>query len=308
MSLIKEHKSWKIIDSTKLQKYLECPRSYFYEYILGWRPDQPDINLEFGKAWHLAMEYILVHGYSEDSIIEGWNLLNNHYRQFWGPEYDEGNSPKNPGKALMALMDYVNEYRGEEKKQNVVYTEISGTVPMSHDKVIHFRMDSIIEVDGYYISREHKTGSVLSRVWTDQWAQSVQTGTYNHVLYCLYPYEQVKGVEINGAFFQKTQNKFQRVPCRRSREMMRDWFWTVLNTINLIDWDTERMLSCKESDDVMMAFQKNPTSCTKYFGCRYSDFCLAWPNPLRRAQEVPMGMKVEWWDPSEEESKVQFNF
>lgn len=305
---IQPHDSWRIVDSTKLQTYLECPRSYFYEYILGWRPEQANLHLEFGKAWHLAMEHILLHGYTEDAVIEGWSLLNDHYRQYWGPEYDAGNAPKNPGNALRALMDYVHEYRGEEATQHVLYTEIAGTVPVSEARVLHFRMDSIIAIDRGFISREHKTGSTLSRIWTDQWAQSIQTGTYNHVLYCLYPYEQVQGTEINGTFFQKTQNKFQRVPCRRSKEMMRDWFWTVLHTMDLLEWDTDRLMTkCSDGDDVLMAFAKNPTSCTKYFGCRYADFCLAWPNPLRKCAEVPMGMKVEWWDPSAEESKQVFN-
>jgi hypothetical protein len=307
---IQRHPSWDIIDSTKINSYMDCPRAYFYEYMLGWRSETPNIHLEFGKAWHLAMEHMLLHGYGNDSVMDAWSLLLGHYRKFWGPEYDDTHAPKNPVNALRALQDYAQYYAKEWASQQVLYTEVAGTVPISESRVIHFRMDSILTTqDGMFFSREHKTGSTVSRVWTDQWYQSIQTGTYNHVLYCLYPYEQVKGVEINGTFFQKKENKFQRVPCRRSREMMKEWFWTVLHHTDIMEWDKRRLLEeCADTDEVMMAFPKNTGNCTKYFGCRYSDFCLAWPNPLRKVDEVPLGMKVEWWDPSEEESKVQFNF
>jgi hypothetical protein len=56
----------------------------------------------------------------------------------------------------------------------------------------------------------------------------------------------------------------------------------------------------------MMCFPMNPTNCTKYFGCKYHDYCMSWPNPLQRCEEVPYGMKIEYWDPSAEEAKHTF--
>jgi len=53
----------------------------------------------------------------------------------------------------------------------------------------------------------------------------------------------------------------------------------------------------------MMAFPMNTESCGNYFGCAYHDFCLAWPNPLKRCDEVPQGMKVEFWNPLEKSAK-----
>lgn len=304
---VQKHDSWSIIDSTKLNNFLECPRSYFYEYILGWRSESPNLHLEFGKAWHLAMEHLINNGYEDKSVGEAYTLFYNHYRQFFPDIMDEVNAPKNPANALRALVQYCREYYDD--KFTPIYTEIAGTVPIDEGKALHFRMDSILQMpDGMMFSREHKTGSQLSRQWTDQWSLSIQTGTYNHVLYCLFPAEQVWGVEINGVFFQKKENKFMRVPARRNLSMMNVWQWNVCHVMNMIDFETNRMYDVKESDEVMEAFPMNPTNCTKYFGCKYHDFCMAWANPIQRCDEIPTGFKVEYWNPKDEETKAKHVF
>lgn len=311
---LQRHKSWDTIDSTKLQAYMDCPRKYFYEYILGWRAEAPSIHLEFGKAWHLAMEHLILtfpkERYSDRAVAEAFSLFLNHYRLFFPEELDAEMAPKNPENALKALMQYAQAYKNDEFEP--LYTEIAGTVPINptSGRVVHFRMDSILNTKDGKKSREHKTGSTLSRQWTDQWSLSMQTGVYLHVLNCLYPQEDVWGVEVNGCFFQKKENKFMRVPCRRSRSMMNAWLWNVESWIDSIEGDTSSLIyECTDSEPILTTFPMNSQACTKYFGCPYFDYCLSWPNPLRNLDRVPMGMKVEWWDPAAEESnaKVIFN-
>ncbi len=314
--MIVEQPSWNIQDSTKIQSFMDCPRSYFYEYVLGWRSETPNVHLEFGKAWHLAMEHlILTHGiegeYTKTAILNAYQLFLDYYRQFFSEAMDETNHPKSPGFALKALAEYCKEY--DSDSFTPLYTEIAGTVPIAANKLLHFRMDSILRTgeEGHaetIRSREHKTGSQLSRVWTDQWTLKVQTGTYNHVLYCLYPEREVYGVEINGTIFNKTKIQFQRVPARRTKESMRSWFWNINHWFNMITWEFERLGECKESDPVMMCFPMNTESCTKYFGCKYHDFCRAWANPLQNIDEPPQGFMIEYWNPAEEEKEAKHIF
>jgi hypothetical protein len=304
--MLEPQESWSVIDSTKVNAFLECPRMYFYEYILGWRHEVPNIHLEFGKAWHLAMEHLIINGYSDTSVKDAFGKFYEHYRIHFPELTDEVYAPKNPANALRALVQYCQEYKDD--KFTPLYTEIAGTVPIDYKRVLHFRMDSIVEEDGMIRSIEHKTGSSLNRQWTDQWSLAIQTGTYNHVLYCLYPKEKVWGVEINGVFFQKKENKFQRVPARRSLPMMNVWYWNMQIIFNMIDFETTMVQEVKEDDAVMTAFPQNPTSCTKYFGCAYHDYCMAWANPIARCQEVPMGFKQEWWNPMVDESSAKHIF
>lgn len=302
--LIIPHSSWAIKDATKLNSYMECPRAYFYEYILGWRSEEPNIHLEFGKAWHYAMEYLLLHGYDNLSIINAYGLFLHHYRKFFSDVMDITNAPKDPGNAMKALVQYTQEYKND--KDVPIYTEIAGTVPLTEKHLLHFRMDSILRrEDGMVQSREHKTGSTLGRVWEDQWSLAMQTGVYNHVLYCLYPREEVWGVEINGVFFQKKENKFKRIPSRRTTKMMNVWFWNTINLMDDLQRDHERLEECRVEDNVMKAFPQNTTNCTKYFGCRYHDFCRSWENPLQHVYDVPFGFKIEYWNPADEESTAK---
>lgn len=298
MNLI-PHSSWSIHDATKIQSYMDCPRSYFYQFILGWRPEAPNIHLEFGSAWHLAMEHLILHGYSDVSILEAYTKLEIYYRQFFPELLDDAHHPKTPAMALKALLEYAREYAGETFTP--LYTEIAGTVSLTDKIVLHFRMDSILETLDGIKSREHKTGSQLSRPWTDQWSLKMQTGVYNHVLYCLFPPDKVWGVEINGTIFSKKNIQFVRVPARRTLQAMEVWYWNTIWWVEEIVNDLELLMECKEEDTVLKCFKMNTESCTKYFGCNYHDFCVAWPNPLARCSEIPMGMKVEYWDPAAEE-------
>jgi hypothetical protein len=291
------HSSWNIHDATKLQTYMDCPRSYFYEYVLGWRSDRPNIHLEFGSAWHLAMEHLINNGYNDASILEAYQKLTTYYRQFFPELMDDANHPKTPAMAFKALVEYAKEYKNDTFQP--LYTEIAGTVSLTDRISLHFRMDSILGTPDGIKSREHKTGSQLSRQWMDQWSLKMQTGVYNHVLYCLFPPDKVWGVEINGTIFSKKEVKFQRVPARRTLQAMEVWYWNTIWWIEEIQKDFERLANCSQDDTVLRCFKMNTENCTKYFGCKYHDFCVAWPNPLSRCEEVPVGMKIEYWDPAD---------
>lgn len=304
------NKTWDIVDSTKLQTYMDCPRRYFFEYVLGWQGEAENVHLIFGSAWHLAMEHLLLKGYTKDTIAEAWNLLNDYYRKHFAPEDDSLRAPKIPSVALNALVGYCNEYRNDEF--DVLYTEIAGTVPIMADRVMHFRMDSILRHKDGIGSLEHKTGSTLTRQWMDQWLLNCQTGTYNHVLYCLYPEEQVKdaGVVINGAIFNKTKMQYKRVPARRTKKMMNVWYWNVRQWIGQLDEDMAHLAVCKDSEPVLFCFKQNTQSCTKYFGCPWTAYCMSWANPLQYAEEPPHGCVQRWWDPSnieDQPAKITFN-
>lgn len=309
MNNLTPHETWNIQDATKIQCFMDCPRHYFYEYVLSWRPDAPNIHLEFGSAWHLAMEHLIItfenNGYSDVALLGAYEKLNEYYRQFFSEMQDEIYHPKTPAMALKALLAYAIEYRHD--KFDPLYTEISGSVTLNEKHTLTFKMDSILNTQDGIKSREHKTGSQLSRTWMDQWALKMQTGVYNHVLYCLFPKDTVWGVEINGTIFSKKDIKFQRVPSRRTLAAMEAWYYNTIDWCDAIYREFERLHECSESENTLRAFPMNTESCTKYFGCSFHDYCMAWSNPLQRCEEPPMGFKQEFWNPKAEESKTKID-
>uniref|UniRef100_A0A6M3KT28 Putative PD-(D/E)XK nuclease superfamily protein n=1 Tax=viral metagenome TaxID=1070528 RepID=A0A6M3KT28_9ZZZZ len=300
------NQNWEIVDASKLTEFMECPQKYFYRHVLGWRSTAPNNHLVFGHAWHKAQEHLLLNGY--DSVDEAVMLFMADYRETFGPETDELFGNKTPTKADAALRDYAAFFKDDLRRWEVLYTEIAGSVMITEDHLMHFRMDSVLrEKDtNKKFSLDHKTGSKKGRTWTDKWLLSTATGLYTHVLYCLYPREEVKGMQYRGTFFYKSKPvEFEEVPCWKSLNQMQSWLWNTVYWYNLLRSNFELLSEARDSEDVLMAFPMQTESCTKYFGCPYHDFCTAWTNPLQRCETPPMGFEVEFWNPADEETTTK---
>lgn len=308
---VKEHHTWKIIDSSKLVTMSTCWRKDFYENILGWRSELPNHDAYFGEAWHHAREFMLLNGYA--NIQEAYNTFVNFYRQEYSKDTDELYRPKDPNGALNAIINFATNYPRDLYDNELLFTEISGSVPIDQNRVIYFRMDSVLrsKSSGKVFSWDHKTTKKFSRAWEDQFALSWQSGTYTHCLYCMFPIEEVLGIEFCGTQFEflsrnsKLRNAgyhcdFKRVPAWKNKDQMQAWLWNCIDMVNRREFELNRLMNhCKEDDQVLMAFPMNPESCTKYWGCQWHDYCLSWPNPLRHCWEPPLGFHQEYWDPTQ---------
>ena len=305
MTNITPHETWEVRDPSKLQTAMDCERKYFFEYMLGWRSTYKNNHLIFGTAWHKAQEYILINGYEDRHVLAAFEEFLTEYRKEFSEDTDAELSPKNPANAMKALLQYVQNFKNDHEKYEVLFTEIGGSVMLTDKDLLYFKMDSILRdrKNNMKFSFEHKTGSRTGRQWEDQWQLKTQVGAYTHVMNCLYPQEEVRGIKIRGTFFQKKENKFLSLPCWKTNDQMQVWMWNTLAWIDRIKHSTDVLMNdCTEDDPVMMAFPMNTENCTKYFGCTYHDFCTAWPNPLVRCAEPPMGFEVDFWDTRAEET------
>lgn len=306
---IEPHPTWDFKDPSKMSTFLTCKRKFFYEYLLGWRHEIQSHDAYFGEAWHKAREHMLLHGY--DDTLGAYEAFEQHYRLEYDEESDDMHRPKTPEGVLMALMEFPKVYNHDLDDNRVHYTEISGTVPVDEKRVMHFRMDSVLErvSDGMIWSMDHKTTKRFSRQWEDYFFLSLQTGTYTHCLYCMYPIDRVKGVEYCGTCFEFLQRaskispagyriSFKRVPAWKTPEQMNSWLWEINDLLDDLEREMDRLYHCSDDDRVMMAFPRNPESCTKYFGCIFHDFCMSWSNPLQHCFDIPLGFRLEYWDPA----------
>lgn len=302
----KEHPSWFILDSSKIEDYISCPRYYFYRNILGWRKEAENKDLIFGLSWHEAQRILLVMGYNQDAINEGYLLAEAIYRDaFPNPETDIERIPKIPAAIYAALPKYIEQFKND--KEEVLYTEITGSVPIANNKLLRFKMDSILKDDRGHLSRDHKTGSQNSSSWRDGFKCKFQFGTYQHVLHCLY--KDVWGIEVNGAVFTKSKGvEYVRVPVRRTVEMMEVWLHSANYWYDRIMADIDYLITTADKyerfDNVMGCFMQHTNNCTIYGACQFMDFCLCWPNPLTQDLSIPPeGFREEYWDPRTLEEK-----
>ena len=241
-------------------------------------------------------------GYTLEAIQESAALGEEYFRRFFPPTTDAINEPKIPGIFPIALAEYVARYKSD--RFETLFTEVRGVVPIDDKRFLHLRIDAIVKDHDRHdqiVALEHKTSK--RRGYFQSYVHNIQTGTYNHALYCSFPQEEVYGVEINGAVFLKKERDFQRLSAKRSPQGMLEWLWTVQHWYDRLEWDFAELNECSEDDEVMMAFVKQTENCMKYGQCKYYDICHARANPLQ-FPEAPPGYEIEWWDPREEEAKA----
>ena len=319
--IIPQVRQHNIQDSTKIVCFMTCPRRYFYEYVLGWRPEIPNNHLVFGAAWHKAMEVFLEHGYGADQVMEAYKAFLAEYRKTMPPETDELYHPKTPDNALVVLAKYAQKYSTDLKDFDVLHIEVGGRVGINDEQSVYFKMDSICRSPRGVFSLEHKTAGSFY-MWDMQWPLSIQVGTYTHVLYCMYPQAEVAGVRMNGVAFKKVakpwedikagvKSKYQppydfhRLDAFRSRGQMHNWLWTAQYWLDQIEANFQWLEDCSPDDQLLYSFPMNSTNCTKFNGCPWHDFCNSWNNPLARCDEPPLGFMIEHWDPTAEEPKTK---
>lgn len=310
-----------ILDSSKLNDYLRCPRYFFYRHHLGWQSEETSNHLIFGSSVHLALESLLL-GNSVQASFD--TFLEDYRKTYQNPEMDDIFWPKTPENLFVILDAYAKYYKKDLIDNEVLYTEIAGTVAINESDSIALRMDSILRnhKTGKVFSLEHKTASSFY-LWAEQWLLSVQVGTYTHALNCLFPIEEVEGVTMNGILFGKAKNAWQdifnqkvpkklpwdfdRVTIKKTNDQMQVWLHLVDYLVAYIEAELQDIengdIVCSE---VLTTFRMNPTACQSYNKmCEFHPFCCSWPNPLKKCHNVPVGYKIEFWNPLAKPAKKE---
>ena len=294
------NKTWNVFDSSKMKMFKACPRKFFWRYVLGWEVDYPQINLIFGEAWHRALEAVYQIGYTKEAVEEGMQRFVSYYREFYSDRDDMDRVPKDPTTALEALTSYVTTYQGLDNFE-VLSLEKSGSVLITDDVAMHYRMDMVIKnSNGQITGVDHKTTSWSSPNYANQWRMDFQMNLYTHALYSMYQPKDVFGMVINSTLFLKSRIEHTRYPIQKSVDMMNAWLNETYWWLSILKHNYEMLSEASVNDANMVAFPKNETNCIMFNKpCPYIDFCSAWANPLKRCDKVQSGFEISWWDPSD---------
>jgi hypothetical protein len=306
IDIIPPHPTWEILDASKLTTYMACPRKYFFGYILGWEPTIPNNDLVFGSAWHVAMEHLLLNGYTSNVVDEACELFFHHYRKELGPETDENFAPKNPANAMIGIGRYAANFAIEEKNYKVMHTEVAGRVKIGDNAILAFRMDCIRRDrdNGLIEVLDHKSSGRKISGWNRLQWQSVQLLVYMHVLYSLWDYNKIKGGRIRCTwFYSKGRQEFDEELVEKSPVDMQSGLVDILTFYDYLMRDMYLFIdTCGDDEVAMPAFPRNPESCYKYGRiCQFFDACNTWSNPLQHCEHVAEGYKQVYWNPLEDE-------
>lgn len=310
---VPEHYTWHQVDSSKLSTYRDCPREFFFRYLLGWAIPTDSHHLVVGTAWHLAMEHISKHAADPNRADAAFTIFLNDLRKTFSPAFDETLGAKGPGNIQKALTQYAERYANDHTEWETLHIEVPATATIGHDRAISGRMDLVrrSKSDGMVRVFDHKTTSQDSFGWRNQWTLSFQLGTYIHALYCVYEPGQVWGAIVDGAILRQAKsergtskgNDFARVEVRRTPDQQAAWLADVNMWWDRIEADFALLGRTSPSEPVMTAFPRNDGHCVRYNSiCPYHAICTLQPNPLQLAEQVqdsqspPLGMEVRFWD------------
>lgn len=303
------HPSMDVLDSTKIKCYQECPRKFFYEYVLGWQSSRPSNHLIFGQAVHKALEYLVLNGYRVESAMAALEIFNKEYRLTFLQSTDVLFEPKTPARFLSMLIEYIKKYSDDHSRYTVYKTEIGGMIHLSPAHVMAFKMDTILYDNErqLYVSLEHKTkgGNYIGPNYIYDFMLSTQLGTYTHVLNSLFPVDEVGEVIINCLCFKKTKGHdfiLERFPIPLTPKQMDNWLETTKAWMDRIYTDYTLLAGMDQFDDNMNCFHMNGTACTNWGRvCHNMQMCTAYRNPLRHIDRLPVDMEVRYWNPLEED-------
>ena len=294
-------------DSSKIGDYARCPRYFFYRHILGWGSEGVNKDLIYGEAHHRARESMLHTGFVDGWKEQAMQKFNEYWREYYGDITDLDMYPKSPIGELESLILYEKTYKDHMNFKlmhlnGVPSTEIYGTVPITADRKLHFRIDAIGTNDNNsVVCMDHKSSCSNNPVYQSAWSLSNQMMTYYHALNCLVDPGTVYGVIVDLTIFRKSGHDLIRIPIRKTLAMMDEWLHNVVKWTEEMERDIENTFAPSAVEqDVMPTFKRNDHGCTAYYRkCAYFDLCNAWPNPLQRCEDVPNGFKVDYWDPGD---------
>jgi CRISPR/Cas system-associated exonuclease Cas4 (RecB family) len=316
---LKTVEATKVVDTSKLNDYLTCPRKYFFRHLLGWREEGhgKTFHLDFGTCVHAAMDVLMNSrkhptrpGYEPamELIMQASEAFTIKAMEV-NPELLSSSAAKNFDNLQRALIRYVKDYSRDEFI--VHYNEVAGTVRINSSddcfSKLYFKQDSICEDSRGIFSLERKTGSKLTAEWQEQWMTALQMGTYIHVLHHLFPDKPIYGLIVDGILFSKKSDaELCRVVIKKDLPMLQAWLDTVNCWMEQLAEDYDILQNELDAGDRLSAFPMRPVSCTMYGrACEYLPFCASRANPLADCEEPPIGMMVEFWDPREHSEQVE---
>lgn len=308
------------IDYSSLSCYLDCPRKFFFKYVLHLRGNQKNINLVFGSAWHYGLE-LAYSALGEDPTLDAATLRDISIQGFnalWaleGSEFDpDFVFPKSPGHAANMYNKYWARFAPIDTEMTVLAVESPFTVSLSHiDKDLPDyigRLDLVFQKpDGSLQIVDHKTTKSINSITHTSFECSLQTDGYLTVGH-LY-YDQVPEMVYSIALCQKSKIEFHRFVINKPKMTIDRFIADLAHHAagikkNLLLLDIEDAVNAKR-DYHLQAFPRRPGyACTAFFRpCSYYDICKLRANPALWMNNPPSGYSINEWDPAVHEEQLK---
>lgn len=285
---MEKHPFPSVIDSSMRSTFVNCPQSFYNEYILGLSARGESTHLVFGGAFAKGVEITRREFYqngkgAQEAIHSGAISAIAEYGDHIPPTEGSG-SYKTVNRCVEALVAYFTEHplysdhiQPWEDDHGKPCIEFSFAYPLDlinpstgEPLIFAGRFDMVGEHTGtgLCLGVDEKTTSQLGAQWLKQWDLRGQfTGYTWAAKKAGYP---CAGVVVRGISILKNSFGHAEVLSLRSDYLVKLWEEQLYQ-------DIQRMIQCWQSNTWDYNFD---SACTAYGGCKFTRLCNS-PNPER---------------------------
>lgn len=299
----------KQIDYSSLQEYIDCPRKFFFKYILHLRTEHSNLDLFFGSAFHYGLEQAFLQLKTDQNISPSnlSDIASDGMSLYWdklNPGFDEDISfPKNPGNAATIYRKFFKEKLPSIMKDALILAvESPFTIHLGNDLPVYTgRIDLILETPSNIIIIDHKTAKSVNDTTNFAYYNSLQSDGY---LFAASIYSDKLSLALYLIYqIAKTKSDIYSYKVMKNTSLLERSFTDIINYTkeilsNLKVYESE-FLYRHDNTYCQKSFPRSPgAACTKYFRtCEYADLCAYRQNAMTWGVSIPNGFIQEEWHP-----------
>lgn len=275
-------------DSTSLRSLLRCPREYYYRIIRGMVTRHAKLDLEFGIAYHAALEagdHVRAAGGSVPEQIH-----ESATRALARDEFENYTKEKN----RFTLVRSVIWYYAQPRLPKIVMLNgkplIEASFRFALDQVAstgeNFGMcghlDGVVEEpEGLiYVNERKTTKSYLSSQYWEGFSPDAQISTYALASRIVFPFD-VRGVIVDAVSTTENYSDFASMPINRSQDVLEEFQHDLAIALRLADQYAQARY-----------WPKNEANCRL---CPFKKVCSA--APVIREEQLNAEFIHQPWNP-----------
>lgn len=290
------------IDSTMITAFRGCPRKFYNEFVMGYRPSGLSIDLHAGACFSSAVEEVRKRVWKDgQSLDDALLYAQARFFQEWGdvepPEWKR--TAKTKDRVWEAVESYFQQYspltdhiRPYVKEDGGPTLEFTFAIPLddvrfplhpeTNDPFLYCgRFDMVGEYQRRPVVVDDKTtGSSIGQRWAYQW--NLRNQFLGYVWACRQRGIDTNTTVVRGIAIQMTQITHAEAIIHYSDYLINLW-------LNQLSYDLHRLVDCyaKNYWDYNLG-----DTCTSYGTCVFMDSCQS-HNPDVWLQD----MEIRHWNP-----------
>jgi len=287
-------------DSTSLSLLKECPRKYYFQQVMMYRPKEDALPLSFGIAYHGGLEEYdraLARGEPPRLALHAAIRRALTLAQPTCVATSDDNR-RTLTTLIRSIIWYYEEFAEDPFKTLILANgkpavELSfklcldGTsTPEGDPYLLAGHLDRVVDFNGLWVTDRKTTTSSFSTHYFNQFTPNNQMSLYDFAGRSILTTE-IQGVIVDAVQLLVGSSRFQREQISRPAALSEEWLESTLETISL----AERWAESGR-------WPINDTACSKYNGCPFQKVCSKQPSV--RHHFLSSDFTISDWNPLEE--------